>query len=372
MKWRRFVAIGVLILGNFTQFAQPAVAETVANTVISAKINGAVFSFEISHPETANCTIYTSPANNNCQIPISYRVTSQNSNNMFYGNGIVLNESNVKVGFFGFTTFLDSPSPNWQSSLIYASIANSGKISLFFTGTNDYTYQVISQKPITLNVSTTAPVPKITMDFSWNDNQSSELSRTFYEDQFNGDLRFFSIDAVTQSDVFYLKKVSLERNVNGSWKYMTANYFFYNKPEPGLKANFYGIDPFCGVRIWCSGKYRYRFIFGETVLKEFTVNFVPKKSNIKVKLTSDKEQAWGTVHTLKATITPKVSLTCTVERDNENIGLLKVKNGAGSMKFTALAREKPVSGRSVVSLYTVCNSGKYYGASEFSFALFVP
>lgn len=142
-------------------------------------------------------------------------------------------------------------------------------------------------------------------------------------------------------------------------------------PTASIESNSL-IDPFCGVRIWCSGKYRYRFIFGETVLKEFTVNFVPKKSNIKVKLTSDKEQAWGTVHTLKATITPKVSLTCTVERDNENIGVLKVKNGAGSMKFTALAREKPVSGRSVVSLYTVCNSGKYYGASEFSFALFVP
>ena len=153
------------VLSVFAQFSQPAVADTVANTVISAKINGAVFSFEISHPESATCTVYTSAANNNCQIPISYRVTSQNSSNMFYGNGIALDESNVKVGFFGFTTFLDSPSPNWKSSSIYVSMAKSGKINLSLTGTNDYTYQVVSRKSIDLKVSTTAPTVKL-FDFN--------------------------------------------------------------------------------------------------------------------------------------------------------------------------------------------------------------
>ena len=211
-----------------------------------------------------------------------------------------------------------------------------------------------------------------TMDFSWNDNQSIELNRTFYEDQTNSDLRSFAIDAVTQSDEFYSKQVSLERNVKGSWEYVTANYFFYNRPEPGLKATFYGIDPICGIRTWCSGKYRYRFVFGDTVLKEFAVTFIPRRSNLKIKLTTDKEQAWGTMHSLKVTTTPKVSLNCTVERDYENIGKLQVKNGSGSLKFRALTQQKPSSGRKVVTLYTVCKSAKYYGVSELSFALFVP
>ena len=67
----------------------------------------------------------------------------------------------VKIGFFGVVTFLDSPSPNWKTSSIYASMATSGKISLSFTGSNDYTYQTVSQKPISLNVSTTAPVVEL-------------------------------------------------------------------------------------------------------------------------------------------------------------------------------------------------------------------
>jgi hypothetical protein len=165
MMRRKLLGICVVILSLLTQISQPAVADTVANTVISAKLNGAVYSFEISHPESATCTVYTSAANNNCQIPISYRVTSQNSNNMFYGNGIALDESNVKVGFFGFTTFLDSPSPNWKSSSIYVSMANSGRINLTLTGTNDYTYQVVSRKSIDLKVSTTAPTVKL-FDFN--------------------------------------------------------------------------------------------------------------------------------------------------------------------------------------------------------------
>lgn len=137
-------------------------ADAVPNTVISAKVNGAIYSFEISHPESATCSAYTSATINNCIIPISYRVTSQNSNNMFYGNGIVLNESNAKVGFFGFTTFLDTPSPNWKSSSVYVSMANSGKINLSLTGTNDHTYQIVSGKSIDLQVSTTsAPVAKL-------------------------------------------------------------------------------------------------------------------------------------------------------------------------------------------------------------------
>ncbi len=44
----------------------------------------------------------------------------------------------------------------------------------------------------------------------------------------------------------------------------------------------------------------------------------------------------------------------------------------GSLKFTALAYQKAASGRTIVTLYTVCGPGKYYGTSELGFVLFLP
>jgi hypothetical protein len=209
--------------------------------------------------------------------------------------------------------------------------------------------------------------------FLWEDNQSADLNRTFYEDQEGPD--FFAAAIIVSTQNFnwarsddYRHQITLEKFVKGAWKeelFGTPSFF------SDYKVTIY-IDPLCGSRIWCSGKYSYRIRYENTVLKEFTLNFVPIKSNIKIKLTTVKEQAWGAMHTLKATVTPKVSINCSVERDDENIGTLKIKNGSGSIKYRALQESKPASGRSVVNLYTVCKSSKYYGVAEVGFNLFVP
>jgi hypothetical protein len=164
----RLAVIVILVLGAFDN---RAFANPVANTIISAKISGAVLTFEISHPETAACSVFVSTAGYNCQFPISYRITSQNSNSSFYGNGVVLNESGAKVGFFGFTTFLDSPSPLWKSSVLYATAPADGNLSLSFSPIIGNTYDTLVKKTISVTVSKTAPPAKL-FDFnpSWGNN----------------------------------------------------------------------------------------------------------------------------------------------------------------------------------------------------------
>lgn len=140
-----------------------AQAET-ANTVISAVISGQSFTFEISHPESAICSNFIQSStislvrNYNCNIPIRYRVVSQTSG-YFYGNGKVYSEAGVDVGFFGTSTFSDSPSSDWKNSTIYVSMPSNGSVSLFFTGAGKHhTYSVISSKPIQLRVKTSEEV----------------------------------------------------------------------------------------------------------------------------------------------------------------------------------------------------------------------
>lgn len=158
----------ILILGFFPT---RAIADPVANTIISAKISSGIFTFEISHPETASCAVFVSTAGYNCQFPISYRVTSQNSSSSFYGNGVVLNESGAKVGFFGFTTFLDNPSSLWKSTTLYATAPADGKISLDFGSIAGYSYETLVKKSISVTVSKTAPITKL-FDFTpaWGSN----------------------------------------------------------------------------------------------------------------------------------------------------------------------------------------------------------
>jgi hypothetical protein len=212
--------------------------------------------------------------------------------------------------------------------------------------------------------------------FLWEDNQSADLNRTFYEDQVgpNDDNRG-KIFMSTQNYQWarsgdYFPKIILEKFVKGSWNQDYYNPYRFSGGYAGGTGTIY-IEPLCGARIWCSGKYLYRIRYEDKVFKEFTLNFVPKKSNLKIKLTTDKEQAWGKMYTLKATVSPKVSITCSVERDYESIGTLKITKGSGSIRYRALKEAKPASGRSVVNLYTVCKSGKYYGVAEIDFNLFV-
>ena len=164
----RLAVIVFLMLGTFDN---RAFANPVANTIISAKISGAVLTFEISHPETAACSVFVSSAGYNCQFSINYRITSQNPNASFYGNGVVLNESGAKVGFFGFTTFLDSPSPLWKSTVLYATAPTDGNLSLSFSPMSGNAYETLAKKNISVTVSKNAPAAKL-FDFnpSWGSN----------------------------------------------------------------------------------------------------------------------------------------------------------------------------------------------------------
>ena len=164
----RLAVIVFLLLGTFDN---RAFANPVANTIISAKISGAVLTFEISHPETASCSAFVSSAGYNCQFSINYRITSQNPNASFYGNGVVLNEIGTKVGFFGFTTFLDSPSPLWKSTVLYATAPADGNLLLSFSPIIGNTYETLVKKNISVTVSKNAPPAKL-FDFnpSWGSN----------------------------------------------------------------------------------------------------------------------------------------------------------------------------------------------------------
>jgi hypothetical protein len=212
-----------------------------------------------------------------------------------------------------------------------------------------------------------------TLRFFWSDNGSSELNRTFSEEQVS-DVQpsWWILDVNTLDKSWEGLTLYLERLDNGKWSQVSwAPLYGFSSERPGLNASF-SIDAICGGRLWCSGTVDYRIRSKEVTLKEFKLTYIPKKSNLKMRLKTDREQAWGTEHLLKATVSPKVSIKCSVERNGENVGTLNVKNGSGSMKFIALAYQKPATGRSIVTLYAVCKSAKYYGAAEVGFILFVP
>jgi hypothetical protein len=165
--WRLALMV-ILILGTTDNVAS---ANPTPNTVINARISGAPLTFEISHPQSESCSVYVSSAGYNCQFSISYRITSQNPNSSFYGNGIVLSESGAKVGFFGFTTFLDSPSPLWKTTTLYASVPADGKISLSFSPITGNSYETLVKGNISVAVSKNAAPAKL-FDFnpSWGSN----------------------------------------------------------------------------------------------------------------------------------------------------------------------------------------------------------
>ncbi len=232
---------------------------------------------------------------------------------------------------------------------------------------------LISTALTTVNQQNLQAADGSSLNFYWSDNDSTELNRTFSEEQVtDSQPSWWILDVNTQDKSWEGLTLYLEKFSNGKWtQVMWAPLYGFTGERPGLNAAF-TIDGVCGGRMWCSGIHNYRVKSKEVILREFQLRFVPKKSNLKIKLKTDREQSWGSEHLLKASVTPRVSVKCSIERNGENIGNLNVKNGSGSMKFTALAYQKPPSGRTVVTLYAVCSTGKYYGASETGFVLFVP
>ncbi len=223
------------------------------------------------------------------------------------------------------------------------------------------------------NQQNTQAADTSTLSFFWSDNGSTELNRTFSEEQVS-DVQpsWWILDVNTLDKSWEGLTLYLEKLENGKWNQVSwAPLYGFSSERPGLNASF-SIDAICGGRLWCSGTRHYRIKSKDVTLKEFKLTYIPKKSNLKIRLKTDREQAWGTEHLLKATVSPKVSVKCSVERNGENVGTLNVKNGSGSMNFIALAHQKPATGRSIVTLYAVCKSGKYYGAAEVGFILFVP
>jgi hypothetical protein len=211
------------------------------------------------------------------------------------------------------------------------------------------------------------------LNFYWYDNNSTELNRTFSEEELSQDQPAWWNLSVNTTDMSWnAKSLYLEKYSGGQWEeVMWGSLSEYSGPLPGLNAG-YVVDALCGNRTWCSGKYKFRMRSSTEVLKEFTLTFIPKKSNLKIKLSSDREQAWGSIHTLRVNLTPKISTNCVVERNGENVGNIKVLKGTGSLGVTALAYKKPTSGRTTVTLYVVCKNTKYYGAQETNYTLFLP
>lgn len=149
------VLLTLINVASIGVFAPTAIAEPLPNTVFNAIISGNKFTFEIAHPETVNCSNYLPGSSFNCTISINYKVSSDGAVGRFFGNGVVLNESGAKVGYFGSSTFEDSPQPIWKNSTIYASMPSSGKVYLSFKDIPPYySYTVVSQKYINLSVQT--------------------------------------------------------------------------------------------------------------------------------------------------------------------------------------------------------------------------
>ena len=212
-----------------------------------------------------------------------------------------------------------------------------------------------------------------TLNFFWYDDNSTDLNRTFEEKAISQDEpTWWSLEVNTTNKEWNGKVLYLERYVKNRWEeVMWGSLSEFSGPLPGYNAGFI-VDALCGNRTWCSGKIKYRVKSSMEILREFTVTFIPKSSNLKIKLTSAREQAWGTVHTLKAKVNPKINIKCLVERNGENVGTFKVAKGSGALGVTALAYKKPTTGRTTVTLFVVCKNFKYYGVQELNYSLFLP
>jgi hypothetical protein len=160
-KWGQapFKPYGASFQSTDTQPVNP-----IANTIISARIRdlGGVnrsMKFEISHPDTAVCSDYRGSSFYNCDIPMSYRITSDDPKSWFYGNGKVYTEAGTDVGYFGNFTFTGDADSQWRSSTIRVAMPITGKVYLSFTGAgNGYDYNSLSKTTISLFVKTAEQV----------------------------------------------------------------------------------------------------------------------------------------------------------------------------------------------------------------------
>jgi hypothetical protein len=154
--WKRAI-ICILTLGVLGLLVNPSSANPIANTTFKITEGTNVWLFEISHPESAICDAYRgSGYNYNCRLNLQYRVTSENTTSGMYGNGQVFDEQNVKVGFFGSSTFMDSPSPEWKKQMLEIALPKDGNVYLGFQSNSSRVYETISSKLISLKVKSAA------------------------------------------------------------------------------------------------------------------------------------------------------------------------------------------------------------------------
>lgn len=160
-KWGQapFTPYGATFQSTDTQPVTP-----IANTIISARIRdlGGVnrsMKFEISHPDTAVCSDFRGSDFYNCDIPMSYRITSEDPKSWFYGNGQVYTEAGKDVGYFGNFTFTGNADSQWRSSTIRVAMPITGKVYLSFTGAgNGEDYNSLTKTTISLFVKTAEQV----------------------------------------------------------------------------------------------------------------------------------------------------------------------------------------------------------------------
>lgn len=147
----------IYFLGIVTLPIQPASANPVANTSFKITEGVDVWLFEISHPESATCEVFQDTGYNyNCRLILQYRVSSNNTSRGIFGNGEVYDALNVKVGFFGVTTFMDSPSLEWKRTSLEIKMPKDGNVTLAFQSSSSRVFETISRKPIILKVKSQA------------------------------------------------------------------------------------------------------------------------------------------------------------------------------------------------------------------------
>lgn len=136
---------------------QPVSADPLANTSFKITEDKDVWLFEISHPESATCgPWYNSGYNYNCRLTLQYRVTSVNTKRSIFANGKVLNEQNIKVGFFGGSTFMDEPSPQWKREMLEVEMKQSGIVYLAIDPMSTQVVETIFKTAISLKVKSVA------------------------------------------------------------------------------------------------------------------------------------------------------------------------------------------------------------------------
>lgn len=228
---------------------------------------------------------------------------------------------------------------------------------------------------VTPQTAGAANLPLEKIRWFWSDSNSSDLQRTFSEGEFAnaGDVPYIRVEANDPS--FQLKSIYLESYQSGRWK----QYGISNPLSPDYDNNNFDlmqgillVDPECGIYTWCKGIVKFRLVIENNVLSNFSVNFIPKQSQLSVRLSSPAEVAWGSLFNLSVSVNPKATSKCTLVRGSEQISKATFTGGKGKFSVRALAYQKPAGGITQVNFLVTCQQGQKDGKAEKTITVYVP